>query len=197
MDSSLLPAPEPPPRPAPKRALSLLFVPAAALAGGVLFQRLFDLQGGDAMLHWLLFSSAAGVVAGGVIGLWLGSPILWTFYGAAAPWVVAGIVTVGVRAARPVRDLVAARSASECRASGRALCTLSEFRAACEVGARARLGTPQHEACSASGCTRRWSYTGPWTPDNFVAPGAVLCSVVTDGQGRVVRQTVLAGSDPG
>lgn len=194
MDSSLLPAPAPAPRPIPKRALSLFLVPAAALALGVLVERILDLPGGDPVLRWLAISSAAGLGTGALAGVWLSARLPWTLYGAASPWVVSAVVLLGARVVRPVREAASVRAADQCRASGRTLCSLSEFRAACEASAREKLGPPQHESCSPSGCTRRWSYAGPWTPDNYVAPGSVLCSVVTDGQGRVVRQTTLAGN---
>ena len=200
MDSGLLPAPDQPARPPPWRTLCALLVPAAGLAAGVGLQRL--LEGpepmGDALLRWLLLSCAAGLLAGLAAGAALptrrAGRLAWAAWGAVSPLATAALVLGAVAAARPVRDLFARRSEARCRASGRALCTPREFREACRAGARDRLGSAIHEACAAGGCTRRWLYPGPWTPDDYVAPGSLVCSVVTDPAGRPVRTALLPGA---
>lgn len=199
MDSGLLPAPGQPARPLPWRALCALLVPAAALAAGVGLQHALEgpLAGGDPVLRWLFLSSAAGLLLGGLAGLLLarsrGARAGWAAWGAAAPFACAALALGGAAAARPVRDHFARRGEAHCRAQGRALCTLREFDAACAAFARDKLGAPLHETCDGSGCTRRWLYAGPWTPENYVAPGSVICSVVADPSGRPLRHTLLPG----
>lgn len=201
MDSRLLPAPEPPARPLPWRTLCALLVPAAALAAGVGLQRFLEgvAPAGDALLRWLLLSGAAGALLGLLAGLLLSrrgaGRAAWALYGGASPFAVAALVLGVAAAARPVREVFARRGEARCRESGRSLCTLREFTDACTAGARDRLGGPLHEACAAGICTRRWLYAGPWTPDNYVAPGSVLCSVVSDAAGRPLRHTLLAGTE--
>ena len=202
MDSGLLPAPAQPSRPFPWRSLCALFLPCAALAAGVGLQRALEgpVPAGDAVLRWLLLSGAAGVslglAAGTLISRRRAGRLGWALYGAASPFAAVLLVLGVAAAARPLREAVARRREALCRQSGRALCTLREFGDACAAGARDKLGPPLHEACSAEGCTRRWLYPGPWTPDDYVAPGSVLCSVVTSAQGQPLRHTLLAGSEP-
>ncbi len=199
MDSGLLPAPDQPARPLPWRTLGALLVPASGLAAGVGLQRFLEgpSPAGDALGRWLLLSIAMGLPLGALAGVLLSKRragrAAWTLYGAASPLAVVALVLFSVPAARPVRDAFARRREARCRDSGRALCILKEFGDACAAGARERLGAPLHEVCATDGCTRRWLYSGPWTPDNYVAPGSVICSVVTDPAGRVVRHLLLPG----
>jgi hypothetical protein len=201
VDSGLLPAPDQPARPLPWRTLCALLVPAAALAAGVGLQRYFEgaAPAGDALLRWLLISGAAGLLLGLLAGLQLArrgaGRAGWALYGALSPFAVAALVLGAVAAVRPVRDAFARRGEARCLASGRTLCTVRDFTAACTAGARDRLGAPLHEVCAGGTCTRRWLYAGPWTPDNYVAPGSVLCSVVSDAAGRPLRHTLLAGTE--
>jgi hypothetical protein len=39
-------------------------------------------------------------------------------------------------------------------------------------------------------------YSGPWQPDDYVAPGSMLCSVVFDAEGRGLRHAVNPGPEP-
>jgi hypothetical protein len=200
MDSSLLPEERSAPRPHPWRSLLLLAIPAAALAAGVGLQRIAEAapEAGDPLLRWLCWSSAVGLLAGGLAGLararGAGARLGWTAYGALAPWLVAGAVLGFVQAVRPIRWAVSERAVARCRKSGRALCSLTEFQSACAAGARETLGPPLQQHCGAEGCSLRWRYAGPWTPENYVAPGAVLCSVVTDAAGHPQRHALLAAA---
>jgi hypothetical protein len=124
----LLPPPALPGPPMPWRALGALFVPAAALAAGVGLQRAFEgpIPSGDAPLRWLLWSWAAGILAGlGGYGAAEKKIIFffWAGYGVVAPWAVAGLVAGAVAAVRPVREGLADRREHACRASGRSVCT--------------------------------------------------------------------------
>jgi hypothetical protein len=182
-----------------------------ALAAGSLLARLIDgvQPQGDAAFRWLLLCAASGGVAGIAAGLLLaknfGGRLVWAVWGLAAPCALAGLVVGTGVALRPVRDWVSARGEAKCRLT-RSICTPREFRQACalaaanEPGARQRaaaiLGGPGAELCSPAGCTGRWLYTGPWTPDDYVAPGSMLCSVVFDAEGRGVRRAVNPGTEP-
>lgn len=194
---SLLPPPRPAPRTFPWRLLLILLVPAAALAAGTGLQRALDGPNplGDALLRWLAWSCGAGLLLGLVAGLARHQWMAWTAYGAAAPWLAAALVLGGVRAVKPVREMVADRREAACRESGRTICTVREFRSSCEQGAAAALGTPRAKTCGAETCTSRWLYTGPFRPDNYVAPGSLLCSMVIDTQGKLARAVVLPGDD--
>ena len=201
MDSGLFPAPDQPARPLPWRTLCAFLVPAAGLAAGVGLQRLAEgpEPAGDALARWLLISSGVGLLIGALTGLALSARragrLAWAWYGAASPAVTVGLVLGVAAAARPLREAFARRAEAACRTQGSSLCTFREFSDACAAGARDRLGAPLHELCGADGCTRRWLYAGPWTPDNYVAPGSVICSVVTDASGRPTRHTVLPGTE--
>ncbi len=87
----LLPPPRPAAKPVPWRALLALFVPAAALAAGTGLQRLFESASSDPVLHWLAWSSGAGLVVGALAGL-LRRQMFWPAYGLVAPWLLAGLV---------------------------------------------------------------------------------------------------------
>lgn len=201
----------PPPSPVPWRAISLFFIPAAALAGGRGVQWLLEgtTPAGDHLARWLVFSAVCGLVVGTGLGLLLtktlGGRLIWTLWGALSPLLLAESVNLGVTAARPFRDFRARVGEQQCRKTG-SICQTRDFRAACEEAARplpnAReralrlLGTPTFDRCDATGCTLRFSYEGPWTPDDWVAPGSILCSVVTDAAGQGVRFVVLPGFEP-
>jgi hypothetical protein len=200
-----------PARPVPWRALALFFIPAAAVAAGRGAQWLLEgpEPGGDHLARWLWLSAASGLVLGTLLGRLLtkslGGRLIWSLWGALSPLLLALAVNVGVAAARPVREWRARVGEDKCRKT-RTVCRTGEFRAACEAagrplaGARERglraLGPPVFERCDASGCTLRWSYAGPWSPDDWVAPGSLLCSLVTDAAGQGVRASVAPGFAP-
>ena len=150
---------------------------------------------GDALLRWICWSSGAGVLLGLVAGLLRHQRLVWAAYGAAAPWLTAALMLGALRATKPVREMVADRHEAACRANGRAICTVREFRTHCERGDAASLGAPRAKTCGASTCTSRWLYTGPFRPDNYVAPGSLLCSMVVDTQGKLARAAILPGDD--
>jgi hypothetical protein len=174
----------------------VLLLPAASLAAGTGLQRLLEgpIPAGDASLRWLLFSCAAGVVLGLVAGLIRRQKAAWVLYGAAVPWVVAGLVMAGVRAARPIREMVADHREAACRAEGRPVCTVREFRAHCEKGEATALGDPRSKTCGADSCTSRWLYKGPFRPESYVAPGSILCSIVSV-DGRLARASLMPGDE--
>lgn len=193
----LLPPPEPPGRPAPWRALSLLLVPAAAFAAATGLQRLFDHgPAGDALVRWMLWATAAGAATGALAGRALGPRLLWTLYGLAAPWGVAALVLGGVQALRPVGEALADRREARCREAGRRLCTEQEFGAACANNDRALLGAPRSASCGPQGCTARWIYDGPFRPEISARTGAIVCNVVTDARGRPLRHLLFAQELP-
>jgi hypothetical protein len=202
VDDQLLPPPEKPARTLPWRALGALFVPAAALAGGVGLQRFFEgqLPTGDALLRWLLWSSGAGLAVGAVVGMFSRKPGRWAAYGVLAPWAAAGLVGGIVAAVRPLRDALADRREASCRAEGRAVCSVPEFVSRCAEAAKeprrgpTLLGEPQQKLCDAQGCTFRWTYSGPFRPETYVDPGVLLCSVVADAAGKGVRYALMPGS---
>lgn len=212
LDPALLEETAPPlPKPFPARAVALVVVPLAALAAATGAQWLLEgpLPGGDASLRWLLWGAGLGLGLGGAAGLGLaastGGRLFWAAWGLCAPLALAGLVVGGAAALRPLRDWVARRGEEECRLT-RKVCTTREFRAACAQvaaaapGARERgrslLGAPDAELCDQGGCTFRWLYTGPWTPDDWVAPGSLLCSVVADGAGHGLRHALNPGTEP-
>ncbi len=212
LDPALLAEAQPvPPKPFPWRAVAMLLVPAAALAAGSLVARLLDgpQPTGDAALRWLLLCAGAGLVAGAVAGALIsktaGGRLVWAVWGLVAPGVIAGLVVGAGVALRPAREWSAARGVARCRLT-RQVCTPREFRDACakaavnEPGARLRapalLGGPGKELCYPAGCTGRWHYSGPWQPDDYVAPGSMLCSVVFDAEGRGLRYAVNPGTEP-
>jgi hypothetical protein len=212
LDPALLEAARPPPaRPFPSRAVALLLVPAAALAAGSLISRFIDGQKpeGDAAFRWLVWCAASGVLTGALAGALIsktaGGRLVWTLWGFAAPGVIAGLVVGATVALHPAREWMAARGVAKCRQT-RHLCTAREFREACakaavnEPGARQRavnlFDNPGTELCYPAGCTGRWSYIGPWQPDDYVAPGSLLCSVVFDSEGRGLRSAVNPGTEP-
>ena len=201
----LLPPPARPGRPMPWRALGALFVPAAALAAGTGLQRFFEgpIPPGDALLRWMLWSTGAGLLAGILGGLALQKKKLffffWAAYGAGAPWAVAGLVAGAVAAVRPVREGLADQREQACRASGRSVCTVPEFTAACAEASRdpgrSSLREPQQKLCDTQGCTFRWVYPGPFRPETRTVPGALLCSVVADPAGKGVRYALIRASE--
>jgi hypothetical protein len=195
--AALLPPPRPASRPFPWRVLLVFALPAAALAAGTGLQRWLEgpLATGDASLRWLELSCGAGVALGLVTGLARRQKTAWILYGAAAPWVVAGLVTVAVHAARPVREMLADRREAACRAEGRPVCTVREFRAHCEKGEATALGTPRSKTCGASDCTSRWLYAGPFRPNNYVAPGSILCSIVSSPNGQLARASLMPSDE--
>ena len=212
LDPALLAEAQPAPaEPFPWRAVAMVLVPALALAAGSLWARLLDgpQPTGDATLRWLLLCAGAGLVAGAVAGLLIskttGGRLVWAAWGLAAPGLLAGLVVGTGVAVRPAREWVAARGVERCRVT-RPVCTPREFRDACakaavnKAGARQRaaavFGGPGAELCYPAGCTGRWLYTGPWLPDDYVAPGSMLCSVVFDAEGRGLRYAVNPGTEP-
>ena len=199
----LLPPPLPPSRPAPWGVLLAFFVPAAALAAGTLLQRLFGGAGAaDPVLHWLLWSSAAGLAVGAACGTWRGQKLLWSAVGLLAPWVCAGLVEGALLGLRPLREKLADGREARCRAEGRAVCTVRDFTARCAQAqadpARASnlLGDPRSADCSGQGCTRKWLYPGPFRPEDNPGEGALACFVLTDAQGRGVRHWLMASDLP-
>lgn len=212
LDPGLLAESTPPASaPVPWRAVALFFIPAAAVAGGRGLQWLLEgpEPGGDHLARWLLYSAAAGLLIGALAGTLLtktlGGRLVWACWGVVSPLVLALSVTLGATAARPFRDWRASVGEAKCRKT-RTLCQTREFRAACAEAGRPLpqtreralqvLGPPVFERCDGAGCTLRWSYAGPWTPDDWVAPGSILCSVVTDAAGQGVRSTVQPGDEP-
>jgi hypothetical protein len=177
--------------------LLVFLLPAAALAAGTGLQRAIEgpLPAGDATLRWLYFSCGAGVLLGLVAGFARRKRLQWTLYGAAAPWLAAGVVIAAVQIAKPVREMVADRREASCRSEGRTICTVREFRSSCEKGASAALGQPRSKTCGGESCTSHWLYTGPFRPDNYVAPGSILCSIVTRPDGQLARASILPGED--
>jgi hypothetical protein len=192
---SLLPPQRKPPRATPWRALLVFLIPAAALAAGVGLQRFFEgaLPPGDVLLRWLAWSCGAGALLGAVADALRRTRGAWMVWGAASPWVIALFVMGTAQAVRPIRELVADRREAACRDSGRRICTVREFRERCAAGDAQALGTPESKLCSGGSCTSRWLYTGPFRPDNYVAPGSLLCSVVVDPDGKLARSSVIPG----
>jgi hypothetical protein len=182
----------------PWRVLAMFFVPAGALAAGVGLQRLVEgaQPDGDALFRWLLFSCGAGLVLGLVVGLLRGRWWSWALYGAAVPWLAVGLSAAIVAAVRPFREAWADRREKSCHAEGRTICSVNAFREACQRNDRASLGQPINHRCDASGCTSRWTYAGPFRPENYIAPGVILCSVVTSPDGKPLRASVIPGPDP-
>lgn len=198
-------------KPFPARAVALVVVPFGALAAATGAQWMLDgpAPNGDAALRWLLWGAGLGLLLGAGAGLGLaanaGGRLFWAAWGLCAPVALAGLVAGGSVALRPLREWEARRSEAKCRQT-RTVCTTLEFRAACEKaaeqtpGARQRglalLGKPATEICDQAGCTFRWLYTGPWTPDDWVSPGSLLCSVVADQAGRGLRHALNPGTEP-
>lgn len=210
LDPSILEEPAEEGRPLPLRGLALLVIPLAGLSLASALQWSFEGSRplGDATLRWALLGSAVGLLLGALAGLRFATAatgrLLWALFGAASPALLLLLVVGGTHAVRPARDWLARRGEARCRTT-RKVCTVGEFRGACtELGSGAaarargleRLGAPRHERCDATGCTDRWLYTGPWTPDNWVAPGAILCSVVTGPDGAGQRSALNAGTEP-
>lgn len=197
----LLPPPLPPPRPAPWKALLALFVPASALAAGTGLQRL---AGGaaDPVLHWLAWSSAAGLLIGALSGVFRGQRLLWGAYGLASPWLCAGLVAGALHGLRPLREALADQREARCRAEGRSVCTMRDFTARCAQAqanpahAKDLLGDPRSADCGGPGCTRKWLYLGPFRPEEYTGPGALACFVLTDAEGRGVRHWLMAADPP-
>lgn len=199
----LLPPPLPPAKPVPWRALLALFVPAAALAAGTGLQRLADGAGSaDPVLHWLAWSSAAGLIVGAVAGALRKEKLLWSAWGLAAPWACAAVVAGVVLAVHPLREKLADRREAGCRAEGRTVCTLRDFTAHCASAranpprARELLGEPRSSSCGGQGCTLKWLYAGPFRPDEYAGPGPLACFVLTDAQGRGVRHWLMVADPP-
>jgi hypothetical protein len=190
----LLPPERPEERPPPWRILLAFFVPAAALAAGMGIQRAWEgaAPQGDAVLRWLLWSCGAGLLFGAMAGV-LRRSWLWALYGAASPFVAAGVVVACVAVVRPIREFVADRREARCRSAGRKLCTDSEFRASCEHGEIEKLGPPSSRICSGASCTSRWLYTGPFR-DASAGTGSLLCSMVIES-GNVTRTALLPSED--
>lgn len=194
--AELLPPPLPERRPFPWRPVAALFVPAAALAAGTGLQRFAEGPAPDALLHWLYWSSASGLLIGALAGLALRHKALWAGYGLAAPWIAVGLVSGAVRAVRPLRELAADRREAACRSEGRAVCTLNDFVARCgqvraePARAKALLGEPRTSSCGPQGCTSRWLYPGPFRPEQGTGAGEA-CFVQTDAQGRGVRHWLM------
>ncbi|HET7787887.1 MAG TPA: hypothetical protein VFL36_18085 [Myxococcales bacterium] len=195
MDESLLPPPEPPARPAPVRLLALILVPAAALAAGTGVSVLAGAPRGDALVRWLAWSSAAGLLLGAGCGALFGRRLLWALHGALSPWLVAALVMASLRISQPVREALADRREAQCRSAGRAPCSAQEFRSACAARDRARLGPPAQSLCGGGSCTHRWTYAGPFRPDTMPARARLLCSIVTDSAGHGLRSSVIAVTD--
>lgn len=210
LDPALLAEPvQAPARPFPLRALAALALPAAAFAGAALGQKLLEGPGaaGNLLGRWLRLAVLLGLALGALAGLALARGgarrALWIVWGALSPLLVVALVLGAVRAAHPLREALAARGAAKCRLT-RKVCSVAEFRSACSeagAGPRAReraealLGAPAQSLCAADSCTHRWIYAGPWTPDNWVAPGSLFCSVVVDAQGAARRSIVTAGPE--
>ena len=199
----LLPPPLPPARPAPWNALLALGVPAASLAAGTGLQRVFERAGAaDPVLHWLLWSSAAGLGIGALCGVWRGRKLLWGAVGLLAPWICAGLVAGALHGLLPLREKLADGREARCRAEGRTVCTMRDFTAQClqaqadPAHAKDALGDPRNADCSAQGCTRKWLYLGPFRPEEYAGPGALACFVLTDAQGRGVRHWLMAADPP-
>ena len=196
MDESLLPPPAAPAKPVPWRAMALAIVPCAALAAGTGLQRAIEAPGGDALAHWLLWSTGAGVLIGATAGALRRAKFVWAAYGAAAPWMAAGLVMAALHVARPVREMLADHLEASCRAERRAICSVGEFDAACARADRRLLGEPVHSRCSDASCTWRWTYAGPFRPEQVPPRGSLMCSVVTDARGKGLRSTVMAVAGP-
>jgi hypothetical protein len=198
IDESLLPPPVKPSKPFPWRTALALFIPAAALAAGTGLQRWLEPLAGDPVLHWLAWSSAAGLVLGAASM----RKLAWAAWGVAAPWLVAGAVGGITIAARPVREAMADRRESACRAEGRLVCTVRDFAARCEAAqkspqeAAALLGKPRTSGCAGETCTSQWLYVGPFRPEQYYGPGALACFVMTDTQGRGIRHWLMAAEVP-
>jgi hypothetical protein len=174
-----------------------LFVPAAALAAGTGLARAFEAPAGhDASLHWLAWSSAAGLLIGVAAGFAFKRRALWAAYGLLAPWMAAGLVLGGLAAVRPAREWIADRREASCRAEGRPVCTMGEFVARCAQAQSGRtraatlLGEPGSSMCAGQRCTLKWLYPGPFRPEQDA--GGIACFVLTDEQGRGVRHWLMA-----
>lgn len=190
----LLPPASESPRPFPWRTVLALFLPAAALAAGTGLQRLLA-RPGDAVVQWLLWSTAAGLLVGVGVAL-VRRGLLWAVYGAAAPWLVVGLFAGVMSSARPLREAVADRREAACRAEGRAVCTLPAFTSRCAQAqgepeqAKALLGEPRTAACTGQACTYQWVYAGPFRPGQVYTP-AIACFVQTDAQGHGTRHWTM------
>jgi len=213
LDPALLAEPPAPvKRPLPVRALAALALPFAALAGATLLQKLLEgpVPQGDTPGRWMLLGAAAGALLGAIAGALLPRPpnraavriALWTAWGAGSPVLLLALIVAGASVAHPIRESLAERAEAKCRTS-RKLCTANEFRESCAAAgapathaqAEEKLGPPAQNLCDARGCTRRWIYAGPWKPENWVAPGSILCSQVLDAQGLPVRAVVGPGPE--
>ena len=210
-----LPPPPPPARKLgerfPWRVTAALLIPTAALAAATGIQRWAEgsLPIGDALGRWLLIASVSGGIAGTASGPLLGRALAgrlaWLAWGTGSPWLLV-LASLGItQVVRPLRDSLAARQERACHEQGRPACSLLDFTRGCRAAAagagsreRARnlLGSPALELCDGGGCTQRFRYEGPWTPDNWVAPGALVCSVVSDASGRGLRFALLPGDPP-
>jgi hypothetical protein len=193
-------------RPLPWRTLALFFVPFAALAAAVGLQRFIEgpAPAGDALLRWLSFASVAGLLVGAVTGLFLGRNRLerfgWTLWGGVGPWCATLVVTGGFLVEGNVLERWAAHEVASCRGSSRAICTVSEFRAACAQAASSvpsarnealrSLGAPLRGNCEQGRCRSQWSYDGPWGAEESAA--RQVCFVVADAAGRSSRWMLFA-----
>ncbi len=197
------------PRARPVRTLAAIGLPLISFAAAVVLQRLVEgaLAQGDAAGRWLALASLIGAVLGAGCGVGFGRKlierVLWPAWGALAPLLIVAFAIGGARAIHPVRESLSERAATTCRAT-RKICSVNEFRANCsalEQGpaaralAEANLGVPEQKLCGSDGCTSRWLYAGPWTPDNWSAPGSILCSEVVDAAGRVLRSALGPGPE--
>lgn len=199
-----------PPRPPPRhelgprlpwRTLGAVFAPAAGCAAAVGLQRWIEgpLPSGDALSRWLWTASAASFIAAAAVGLLISKRravrALWLAWGAAAPWAIALGTVALADGVRPVRDRVAAFRQERCRAGGGRACSAREFADKCRAQDAVKLlGQPAQTLCGDGGCTHRYRYEGPWTPDDYVAPGVLTCSVVVDGQDAPVRYALAPGA---
>lgn len=213
LDPKLLEEPKVESRPFPVRPFAFLLLPFAGLAASRGVQWLTEgSQGpsaaGDTLLRWVLIAAALGLPLGWLAGRFItktfGGRAVWVAWGTLSPAILAFGISGTVAATHPLREWMAKRGEARCRLT-RKVCQSHEFRAACEgqpasTTARAQatdlLGPPIFERCDTAGCLTRWQYTGPWTPDDWVAPGSIWCTLVTDPSGKATRTRITPGTEP-
>jgi hypothetical protein len=163
-----------------------LLPPLALACGTGVAAGLDRFHGGDPLMRWLCWSACAGALAGAVAGLFRRAPAAWALYGAASPFAAALASLAVAEGATFVRERIADRREAACLQAGRVLCSGASFQAACHHRDVRSLRNPDHRACDGTTCTERWTYRGPFRPEQGDSSGGLICSIV-ERDGNVAR----------